>query len=183
MTSTVHRALEGALGLLDERLGLDAYREVLARFYGFWTGWEPQIAGLLQDAAILAPRRRLHLLAADLTALGVSRHELAALPKCPLIKLQGAPEALGSLYVMEGSTLGGKLIRGNVQRCLGSVGVSGCAYFDGYGPHTGAMWQEFLVILAAAPVADRQKMGNGAVATFERLSWWLTREKVSAVFR
>jgi heme oxygenase len=175
VTGPTHRALEGALGLLDEHLELDAYRQVLARFYGFWSGWEPQIAGLLEDTVMLVPRRRLHLLAADLAALGVAKHELAALPKCPLVALHDAAEALGSLYVMEGSTLGGKLIRGNIQRCLGSMALGGCAYFDGYGTDTGAMWQEFLVHLAAAPAADVQRMGNGAVATFERLRWWLTR--------
>jgi heme oxygenase len=175
VTGPTHRALEGALGLLDEHLELDAYRQVLARFYGFWSGWEPQIAGLLEDTVMLAPRRRLHLLAADLAALGVAKHELAALPKCPLVTLHDAAEALGSLYVMEGSTLGGKLIRGNIQRCLGSMALGGCTYFDGYGTDTGTMWQEFLVHLAAAPAADVQRMGNGAVATFERLGWWLTR--------
>ena len=34
-TGPAHRALEGTLGLMDERLDLAAYRDVLARFYGF----------------------------------------------------------------------------------------------------------------------------------------------------
>lgn len=33
-----HDRLEGASGLLDERLGLEAYRKVLERLYGFWRG-------------------------------------------------------------------------------------------------------------------------------------------------
>jgi heme oxygenase len=174
VTGPAHRALEGALGLLDEHLELDAYKQVLERFYGFWSGWEPQIAGLLQDVVVLAPRRRLHLLAADLMALGVSKVELDALPKCPLTALHDAAEALGSLYVMEGSTLGGKLIRSNVRRCLGG-GLRGSSYFEGYGAETGRMWRSFLVVLDAAPAADKQRIGDGAVATFERLGWWLTR--------
>jgi len=93
----------------------------------------------------------------------------------PLTPLHDAAEALGSLYVMEGSTLGGRLIRRNVQRCLGSVASTACAYFSGYGAETAMMWQAFLGLLDAAPAADRQKIGNGAVATFERLGWWLTR--------
>jgi heme oxygenase len=173
VTRQAHASLEGVSGLLDKHLNLDAYRQVLARFHGFWSGWEPQIADLLQDAAMLAPRRRLHLLAADLTALGLSAHERAALPKCPLTTLHDAAEALGSLYVMEGSTLGGTLIRRNVQRCLGSEALNCCAYFDGYGAETDTMWRSFRVILDGAPAAHRQRMGNGAVATFERLGWWL----------
>ena len=174
VTGPAHRALEGALGLLDEHLDRDAYRQLLARLYGFWIGWEPQIAGLLQDAVMLAPRRRLHLLAADLAALGVAEHELAVLPKCPLTTLRDTAEGLGSLYVMEGSTLGGRVIRDHIQRCLGSVALNTCTYFRGYGAETDMMWQAFLVLLDAAPAADTQRIGNGAVATFERLGWWLT---------
>jgi heme oxygenase (biliverdin-IX-beta and delta-forming) len=176
MTRPAHRALEEALGLLDTPLDLDGYRRLLARLYGFWIGWEPQISGLLQDAAMLAPRRRLHLVAADLAALGVPDDELAALPRCPLTPLHDAAEALGSLYVMEGSTLGGRLIQAHIQRCLGSVAFNCCAYFRGYGAETGVMWQAFLALLDAAPAADTRRIGNGAVATFERLGWWLTRQ-------
>jgi heme oxygenase (biliverdin-IX-beta and delta-forming) len=175
VTGPAHRALEGGLGLLNEHLSLDEYTAVLTRFYGFWSGWQPQIADLIQNDLLLTPRRRLHLLAADLAALGVSEHELAALPKCPLTALRDAAEALGSLYVMEGSTLGGRLIRENVQRCLGSVAVSSCSYFNSYGTATNTMWRSFLVVLDAAPSADQPRIGYGAVATFERLGWWLTR--------
>jgi heme oxygenase len=38
------------------------------------------------------------------------------------------------------------------------------------------MWQAFLALLDAAPAADTRRIGNGAVATFERLGWWLTRQ-------
>ena len=176
VTGPAHRALERDLGLLNRQLDLEAYRQLLASLYGFWIGWEPQIAGLLQDAALLAPRRRLHLLAADLTALGIAENELAALPQCPLTPLRDAAEALGSLYVMEGSALGGRLIGDHVQRCLGSVALDASAYFRGYGAETEMMWQAFLVRLDAAPAADTQRIGNGAVATFERLGWWLTQE-------
>jgi heme oxygenase len=181
VTGPAYRALEGGLGLMNEHLDLEAYKYLLGRFYGFWSGWQPQIAGLLLNDALLKPRRRLHLLAADLTGLGVSRKELAALPKSPLTVLDDAAEALGSLYVMEGSTLGGGLIRGNVQRCLGNVALSCCTYFDGYGPATNAMWRSYLEILEAAPADDQPKIGTGAVATFEQLGWWLTRSPISPV--
>jgi heme oxygenase (biliverdin-IX-beta and delta-forming) len=175
VTGPVHRAMEGGPGLLSEHLELDAYTAVLARFYGFWSGWRPRIADLLLNDALLTPRKRLHLLAADLAALGVTEQELAALPKCPLTALRDAAEALGSLYVMEGSTLGGRLIRANVQRCLWSVALSGCSYFNSYGAATKTMWRSFLVVLDAAPSADQPRIGKGVAGTFERLGGWLTR--------
>ncbi len=176
VTRPVHDRIEGALGLLSEQLDLDAYRNVLERFYGFWRNWEPHMAALLQDEALLDPRRRMHLLEADLVAIGLSAHELEALPRCPLPTLLDDVEALGSLYVMEGSTLGGRVIQRNVARCLGLDGRSGCAYFAGYGAHTGRMWQSFLARLNEEPVINAPRIANGASATFERLAWWLTRD-------
>ena len=180
VTGPAHRALEGGLGLLNEHLDLDTYKSVLERFHDFWSGWQPQIAGLLRDDLLLMPRRRLHLIAADLAALGLSDHELAVLPTCPLTVLHDAAEALGSLYVLEGSTLGGGLIRDNVHRCLGKVALNCCAYFNGYGTETDVMWQSFLKVLDAAPAADQPKIGTGAVTTFERLGLWLTRSPASS---
>jgi heme oxygenase (biliverdin-IX-beta and delta-forming) len=114
------------------------------------------------------------LLAADLAALGVSMPTLEALPVCPLVPLGDDVEALGSLYVMEGSTLGGRIIRRNVERCLGDDGRASCSYFNGYGSETSAMWLSFLARLAKRPTGDFERAGRGAVATFERLAWWLT---------
>ncbi len=177
-----HLALEGVLGLLDEHLELGAYTEMLRRFYGFWAGWEPQIAALLDDPMLLQPRRRLHLLAADLMTLGLSRHDLARLPDCPLVGLTGVTEALGSLYVMEGSTLGGKVISRNLERCLGAQAGTACSYFHGYGLRTGQMWRAFLAELDRVPAGQAEMAACGARATFQRLGWWLTRKEGSASF-
>ena len=125
---------------------------------------------LLQDEALLKPRCRLHLLASDLTALGVSDRDRKALPACPLTPVNDAAEALGSLYVMEGSTLGGRVIRKNLDRCLGQYSSVGCAYFNGCGADTGVMWLSFLQRLDEAPMADAERIGRGASATFERLA-------------
>jgi heme oxygenase len=175
VTRPAHNLLEGALGLLDERLDRDAYKHVLERFYGFWRGWEPQVATLLQDGPLLDPRRRMHLLRADLAALGLSADTVDALPACPLPLLHDAAEALGSLYVMEGSTLGGRVIQRNVERRLGFDCRSGCTYFAGYGASTGMMWRLFLARLDEAPATDAERIATGATATFERLAYWLPR--------
>ena len=175
VTRPAHDRLEGALGLLDDQLDRDAYKQVLERLYGFWRGWEPQVAALLQDRPLLEPRRRLHLLEADLTVLGSSAWAVDALPACPLPLLHDAAGALGSLYVMEGSTLGGRVIQQNVERRLGFDGRSGCSYFAGYGANTGRMWRLFLARLDEAPATDAERIATGAAATFERLAYWLPR--------
>ncbi len=174
-TQPAHDRLQGLLGLLDHRLERDAYQYVLERFYGFWRDWQPHVAALSQDQAFLGPRQRMHLLEADLAALGLPAHAVEALPRCPVPALCDAVEALGSLYVMEGSTLGGRIMQRNVERCLGFDARSGCAYFAGYGAGTGLMWRSFLARLNEQPMTDARRIANGASATFERLAWWLNQ--------
>jgi heme oxygenase len=172
-TRASHEAMEGSLGLLDETLDRDRYRAILSRFYGFWVVWEPRVALLLGNEAFTTPRRRLHLLAADLSALGLSAQAQAVLPRCRVPKLHDAGEALGSFYVMEGSTLGGRIIQRNVEHRLGDAGRSSSTYFAGYGSDTGLMWRSFLARLDQAPIVDAARIARGAVATFERLGEWL----------
>jgi heme oxygenase len=172
-TRQAHLKIEGSLGLMGDTLTLRDYAGVLSRLYSFWRVWEPQMASLLEDEDFLAPRRRRHLLAEDLAALGMTKHTIEALPRCPLTGLHTEMHALGSLYVMEGSSLGGRPIRRNVERCLGEAVRGSCSYFLGYGVQTGAMWQSFLVRLGQAPTISKYSIADGALATFSNLDGWL----------
>jgi heme oxygenase len=164
-----HDRLEDGLGLTDPDLNLARYRAVLARFFGFWAGWEPRVSAELSDEAFLLPRRRLHLLRDDLRALGI---EPGTLPICPAPALRGHGEAMGSLYVMEGSTLGGRVILQGLEG-IGLPAAGGRSYFAGYGEATGAMWRGFLERLEAEP--DAAGVLRGAKATFAALADWMLR--------
>lgn len=171
-TKKAHTDLE-AKGFLTSHLSLATYQHILGRFYGFWRSWQPQIADLLRDDAFTVPRQRLHLLAADLAALGVSSQAMCLLPVCPLTSLHNKSEALGALYVLEGSTLGGRVIQQNVKLWLGDQGHASCSYFNGYGRETGAMWHSFLARLNKLPMIESPKVACGALATFDRIGSWL----------
>jgi heme oxygenase (biliverdin-IX-beta and delta-forming) len=175
-TRPAHNSVEAALAFLVQPLNLNTYKSAIERFYGFWLGWEPQIAVLLHDEALSEPRRRLHMLAADLAGLGMSVDAIKVLPRCPLTTLYDEMEALGSLYVMEGSTLGGRIIEQNLLRCFGESAPAIGHYFNGYGAATGTMWRSFLARLAKESVTDADRMGAGALKTFERLDSWFTDE-------
>ena len=175
-TRAAHTELEGALNLLNPNLDLDRYRDILARFHGFWTTWQPQIAALVNDPAFLVPRQRLHLLQADLTILGLSQTKLADLPRCPELPLANAQEALGSLYVLEGATLGGRVIQRHIDTHLGETARQSCTYFAGYADQTGPMWRSFLHRLDQQPAPHHPAIAAGASATFRHMAWWLTRD-------
>ena len=91
-----------------------------------------------------AQRQRAHLLRADLQALGMKDSTVASLPRCQeLPKIDDCFDGLGCLYVLEGSTLGGKLIARELERRFGLDQQSGAAFFNSYGADVGSMWMEF----------------------------------------
>ena len=146
------------------------YRTWLERLYGFHAIWEPQVAAALNDPAFFEPRRKLALLAAD---LGDDANALATLPRPTLpTPLATVPDALGSMYVLEGSTLGGQLIARHVRATLGLP----AHYHAAYGPRSGAMWRGFQDKLGGTVAAkDEDRVLDAARATFVHLREWLAR--------
>jgi heme oxygenase len=171
-TRTAHLQLEATLNLLDARLNREDYVRILGQFHSFWQSWQPLTARLIDDPDFTCPRERLHMLTNDLCRLGVTPAAIEGLPDCPMPPLANAAEALGSLYVMEGSTLGGRVIEKNLLLRLGIVRETGGSYFAGYGERTGQMWRDFLFRLGAAPAADAPQIKFGANATFSCLTSW-----------
>jgi heme oxygenase (biliverdin-IX-beta and delta-forming) len=168
-TRAAHDSLERALSLVEPVATRSRFEHVLSRFYGFHLAWEPAADALLDRPGFLAPRRRTALLLSDLSALGV----IAAESRPELAFLTNADRAWGSLYVMEGSTLGGQVI----SRAL--VGVDwtppgGLRYFNPYGRLSGSMWRQLRSALdERAGWACEDEVVIGAVSTFQSLHDWL----------
>ncbi len=170
--------------------GIDraTYRDLLGAFFGFYRVLEPRLeseaarAGLALD---LAARRKLPWLRSDLRALGLSDEAVEGLPSpSGLPSIAGPPAVLGALYVVEGSTLGGRvllrrLLRGGELRDAGAL-----RFFRGHGDQTGAMWRELAALLEAPPSSSVEPAGatRTACALFESLQAWL-HERVSEPVR
>jgi heme oxygenase len=70
-------------------------------------------------------------------------------------------KAFGCLYVMEGSTLGGKIIYNILKKQLGLSDSAGASFFYGYGPATGEKWKTFgasLEAFAGRPEPTRRSL-------------------------
>lgn len=171
-TADAHERLEQDLGLLQPPLSRARFARLLQRFHAFHRAWEPAVAARLADPAFFEPRRRLALLEADLAALG-----------CPAGQADGTPAAVdrltvsvaaawGSLYVLEGSTMGGQII---ARRLAGETWLpaGGLRYFTPY-ESAGPMWQAFRARIRAvsSPGADPEILAS-ARATFALLHAWL----------
>jgi heme oxygenase len=139
-TAGRHATIESQLGLRGA-FARPHYGRVLQGFDAFLSVWEPRLLRALP--ARLQPwftaGRRAVLVRRDLGALG-----LPALPwQASVPVLAGLPEALGSLYVLEGSALGGQFIAAQVRRHLDLRADHGAAYFHGGGAGTAARWRAF----------------------------------------
>lgn len=166
-TAPQHAQIEQLLRL-DQPFDLARYTSALQGFEAFLRGWEPRLEAALPDA--LRPwfrdRRRGALARADLDALGAPANGEAALPA-----IDSVSDALGSLYVMEGSALGGQVIAKQARDQHGLSADHGAAYFSGWGARTAGMWREFQQVLAQqdADGADHAAAGACAQATFGAL--------------
>ena len=165
--------------LLAADLTVAEYRRLLACLFGFYEPLEARLA--VHAAALpisLAERTKTPLLRQDLRALGLTAAQLRAVPRCAGAPAFGTPEAaLGGLYVIEGATLGGSIIRRHLARSLALTPAAGGAFYAGYGDRIGPMWQAFCRRLTAhaAEEASRRAVVCGACATFESLHDWLGR--------
>ncbi|MBM6582932.1 biliverdin-producing heme oxygenase [Microvirga sp. BT689] len=174
-TRAAHDRIEAAMDLERRISSRDAYRDLLIRFHGFHKAWEEAAADRAPDRTFFERRRKTQLLVKDLKALGLKSDEITQLPQCrPLMPLSAPEAVLGSMYVVEGSTLGGAIIAREVERRLGFVAETGCAYFRSYGRDIAAMWKSFGAVLleASSPEAD-DVMVESAQKTFDVMHDWL----------
>ena len=175
-TELQHRKVEKDLDLLRSSFTLDDYLEILQRFYGFYKSWEPVVTVQLEPElpGFFAPRKKLDTIEMDLTYFGSGTEDLSRLPTCQsLPALEGVGSALGSVYVLEGSTLGGSVLARHFAAHLAIRPEAGCRYFYGYGERTGQMWSSFGALLKGRPAAEDSDMLAAAVSTFALLGDWL----------
>jgi len=172
-TAADHEAVEGSLPLMDPALDTARYVSCLQQLHGLVAAWEEQSAHLapawLRES--LNSRQRRAMLESDLASFGVSpQHEIKpSLPDMPDL-----PSLLGSMYVMEGSTLGGQLIARQVEATLGLAEGVGDAYFRSHGALTGSMWREFCVLFEShVPDSETGTAIRAARKMFSTFGAWM----------
>ncbi len=171
---------------LDSRLvSPDRYANLLARLYGFYEPFEAELDRAVTRWGLpvnVERRRKAPLLVRDLGALGLAPAAVNDLPRCSRIPRPTSPgAALGCLYVVEGATLGGRLIARHVEHRLGFGPRNGAAFFHGYGLDAGPRWRTFCSVLAAesrSDVAERAIVA-GAIDTFVAYDRWLACDDMS----
>lgn len=163
-TRADHQRLEARIDILTRIATTDGRRALVTRFHSLHAEAESALAPWLADLPGLEfdARRRSVQLSADLEILGGE----AAPASAPPTPVSGVSEALGRMYVLEGSTLGGRVIRRAAEAQGG--GMRGLSFLDPYGEQVGERWRAFLAVVdrQARTPEDVAAMIAGAVAGF-----------------
>lgn len=144
------------------------YADLLKHFFAYFNHVEKQIAPFISREVLpdYAQRRNSSYIKNDIEALGSHTNDL---PATTVPEITNTIQALGALYVMEGSIMGGSII----VKMLEKAGINeGVSFFSGYGEATGQMWGVFTGVMnshATTPEAEAQAIET-ANATFSHFS-------------
>lgn len=183
-TRELHDRLEAQLPF-DETLTLSRYRELLIKFWGIFDPLETALANLnLPGSLEVQKRKRSGLLLRDLSATGLTGQQLSNLPRCQnLPRFDGQAAALGCMYVLEGSRLGGQYVSRMVRQRLELTEQAGCSFFSSDGAEVGPMWRKFcdLVRVDLPGAGEQQEFIAAARSTFSAFVGWLGRSNAQLV--
>lgn len=159
VTGETHARLERRLNAIERFSQAARRKELIERF-----------AALHLPAALTLARHLRDIPGLDFEGRSrarFSRHAASG-PVCAAFpEPRNAAEALGVMYVLEGSTLGGRLILQAVADR--GIDVSELAFMDPYGADTGRRWRSFLAVLERETADDDEALAGacrGALAAF-----------------
>jgi heme oxygenase len=175
-TAELHNKLDKLVMSSQPFADRDRYgRFVVAQF-----GFQRDIETLYDDAQLLAmipdlrSRPRLAAAAADLDFLGVA---LPAADGGPVAAPEAVPEALGWLYVSEGSKLGAAFLLKEAGEQLGVTETDGARNLASPEGGRGAAWKRFVQVLDTCGLSgsEQDRVVAGARAAFDRFEQLLVR--------
>ncbi|WP_296701380.1 biliverdin-producing heme oxygenase [Thiocapsa sp. UBA6158] len=147
-TAPLHRQAEAALNFPACVHDRASYVATLVGFYGLYAPLEQALS--LQrgwECLGLNLRERVHSsrLVRDLAILG--SWPPPSIMASTVGWLTSFPQALGALYVLEGSTLGGQVILRHLEARSAEIPTDATCFFSGHGAQTGAMWKSMVEAL------------------------------------
>ena len=180
-TAECHLALEKnpySLALMHPNVTVDNYLTYLSKLYGFVYGFEKTVfPSLIAIDPDIENRRKTHLMEHDISMLGGDLTKIRVMPKEVFLKhYTHEAVALGGLYVLEGSMLGGNIIKKHLNEKLNDSVIDKMRYFTAYGVDTGKVWKNFLTLLTqnASDKAKEDIIIKSAIVTFGLIDEWLT---------
>ena len=188
-TAPLHAQIEALLGLPGSIRSRDEYCLWLGRFLGFYEPLERLLVAFPGWEAFgfaLPARSQASCLASDLGALGADPRQASRVTSERLPALPTFAHALGAAYVVEGATLGGRIILRDLEMRTGVAPAGATQFFGGRGIATGQMWHSFQAALDAFGRAHASLCVDvviGAQRTFRAMLAWFAPFCVATVCR
>ena len=163
----------GASGGIDRR----GYRALLEAFLGLYRPLDERlVSASRRHLSSLRYRRRADRIERDLRVLGCSEGHLGEIPTFPrgeLPDVDGPHRLLGCLYVVEGSELGGRVIRKRLEKELDGDALRADAFFGTDPDRVRERWTEFRAELEhrldpGGPVEDAAEAARATFGAFRR---------------
>jgi len=177
-TAQNHAALESLMfvnEIMNHTLSIENYKKLLTINYIIHQKLETELTNKLSeklsDELEMESRIKLSALEKDLKYWDIDYSSLPALNFELYIPENNDAEVLGSLYVLEGATLGGNMIKKHILANPNFEGKeAGLNYYGIYGDTLGTKWKSFVTILNEnVTEADYQRCIKSANETFANL--------------
>jgi len=155
--------------LFDGTFSQDNYYKMLVVNHQFIKAYEAEILSFLnesdQDLLNRINFNKLALLEKDLEELNLNPNDITT-----VTPLRNRSEALGALYVIEGSMLGGMVIAKQLKK-YPELETANFNYFGHYGQDIGPIWKSFVAYLNEQLVneEDMNDTLHGAVKAYQYL--------------
>ena len=186
-----HDRIESSLDLMKICTDRNLYRNLLNAFAGFYREIEKELSFFQHQLSTygiyLEERLKLKMILMDLKSLekdfigeeqsedNFGPHRIKIQIKAQK-KINNIHQAMGTLYVLEGSTLGAQIIYSQLikHQMIGPQGEGG-RFFLAYGQNTSQKWNQFKAALDTFALEDRCLLLKAAQETFEDLRDYLAR--------
>ena len=155
------------------------YVKLLQLFYGYFGALEEKINEFILPHHLEEEhqfqRRKTKNIEDDIHSYGGTIPEKATDEDLP--EITNHLQAFGALYVIEGSTLGGKVIAKMMQRQMETDAIEGFTFFHGYGDETESRWAAFKKLLnkQSSDIVEKDKVVGAADETFAKFHSWIDK--------
>jgi heme oxygenase len=177
-TEEVHHASEKRMIAALKRISsYEDYIRMLNWLYGFYAPVEQLIRQYLTEDNFpdINRRSRAEYILWDIRESGLPVPDPQVCERLPVI--DSFHSALGAMYVLEGSTLGGRIIAGMICRSLDSTRC--LSFFNGYGAETGHMWTTFKNYLNQPfTTEERREIIAAAEDSFLTFKNWIEKHEL-----
>jgi len=150
------RAGDYAKKIMNQCLSLQEYKELIVANYYFHGKIEESLTSFLLDIPELSYTNRLKTpaLTKDLRALNLNSVAFDHREGQPNITINSFSEAIGTLYVTEGTAIGGAIIKKNLLKIPSIYTNSHIHFFGCYGKELSPLWKNFATYLGGVKVEE-----------------------------